>query len=247
MTTHDDPRSFGTDTRDVSRADVGDAVETAPGTPIDRVRWGPILAGTFAALTMLAILNTLGTAIGLSAWDPGDSSRRFAIGAGIWGLLSLLLSFGFGGWIAGRSEALRGHDNGLLNGFMVAAVGIPLLLFMLGSAMTSAAGTAAEMSRDNGGPVARSQSGGASAPAAVGGDNLAGAGNAVSAMGSQRDTTRSDTAQRLARNTAWSTFAALILSLVAASFAGGLGAQSLRNGSYDADDHRRQRGPARGM
>ena len=67
----------------------------------------PILAGTFAALTGLAVLNTLGTAIGLSAWDPGDDTRRFAIGAGVWGVISLLISFGLGGFIAGRSEALR--------------------------------------------------------------------------------------------------------------------------------------------
>ena len=109
------------------------------GVPVDRVRWGPILAGTFAALTALAVLNTLGTAIGLSKWDPGDDARRFAIGAGVWGVISLLLSFGIGGFLAGRSEALRGRGNGMLNGFMVAAVGIPLLMFMLASAAATAA------------------------------------------------------------------------------------------------------------
>src|SRR3954467_15377992 len=109
MTMRDENREYTT-----SRG--SDQVEVAPGVPVDRVRWGPILAGTFAALTALAVLNTLGSAIGLSAWDPGDDARRFAIGAGIWGVISLLLSFGIGGFIAGRSEALRGSGNGMLNG-----------------------------------------------------------------------------------------------------------------------------------
>lgn len=54
---------------DAARRQTNEQVEVTPGVPVDRVRWGPILAGTFAALTALAVLNTLGTAIGLSAWD----------------------------------------------------------------------------------------------------------------------------------------------------------------------------------
>src|SRR5215218_344789 len=107
-----------TSTRDHS----DDRVEVAEGVPTDRVRWGPILAGTFAALTMLAVLSTLGAAIGMTAYDAGDDARRFA--------------FGFGGWLTARSAAVRGHDNGLLNGFMVAGFGIPLLLFLLSTAAT---------------------------------------------------------------------------------------------------------------
>src|SRR5688572_14370753 len=94
MTTHDSDR--GHDER----------VAVAPGIPTDRVRWGPIWAGVFAALTAFVLLSTLGMAIGLSAYDPGDDARRFAIGAGFWGLISMLLAFGFGGWLTGRSSAV---------------------------------------------------------------------------------------------------------------------------------------------
>src|SRR5690606_27147716 len=118
--------------RDRERRDEG--VEVVAGVPTDRVRWGPVLAGTSAAFTAFAVLSTLGSAIGLSAYDAGDNARRFAIGAGIFGVLSMLLSFGFGGWIAGRSSAARGSANGLLNGFMVAAFGIPVLIFALSAA-----------------------------------------------------------------------------------------------------------------
>src|SRR3954467_15828776 len=107
MTMRDENREYTT-----SRG--SDQVEVAPGVPTDRVRWGPILAGTFAALTALAVLSTLGAAIGLSAYDPGDDTRRCAIGAGVWGVITMLLAFGFGGWLAARSSAVRGGDNGFL-------------------------------------------------------------------------------------------------------------------------------------
>src|SRR3954451_13457190 len=106
MTMRDENREYTT-----SRG--SDQVEVAPGVPTDRVRWGPILAGTFAALTALAVLSTLGTAIGLSAYDPGqDDPRNFARAGGIWGVLSLILAFAFGGWLTARAAAVKGRNNG---------------------------------------------------------------------------------------------------------------------------------------
>src|SRR5215213_1325787 len=111
------------DNRDSASRTDDDRVVVSRGVPTDRIRWGPILAGTFAALTALVVLNTLGSAIGLSAYDPGeDNPRNFALGAGIWGIISMLISFAFGAWLTARSSAVRGAGNGLLNGFMVAAV-----------------------------------------------------------------------------------------------------------------------------
>ncbi|HWP40581.1 MAG TPA: hypothetical protein VNL70_06605 [Tepidisphaeraceae bacterium] len=108
-------------------------------TPFDRVRWGPILAGLFAALSTLTVLSVLGLAIGLSAWDPAQNIRAWSWGAGIWSILSALISFLVGGWIAARSAATVGERNGLLNGAMVWAVAIPLLLFLLGGGFASLA------------------------------------------------------------------------------------------------------------
>src|SRR5687767_1156178 len=126
-----------------------DRVVVSPGVPTDRVRWGPILAGTFAALTALAVLSTLGTAIGLSAYDPGqDDPRNFARAGGVWGVLSLILAFAFGGWLTARAAAVRGRSNGMLNGFMVAGFGIPLMLFMLGSLASSVGQSAAQVADD---------------------------------------------------------------------------------------------------
>ena len=45
------------------------------GRPGDRVRWGPIIAGLFVALSALTLLGLLGAAIGLSISDTGDNTR----------------------------------------------------------------------------------------------------------------------------------------------------------------------------
>jgi len=121
-------------------------VTTAIATPTDRVRWGPIIAGLFAALSTLAILTVLGAAIMGSTYDPGDSARAFGIGAGVWSAVSMLIAFFVGGWLAARSAAIRGHSAGMLNGAMVWAVAIPLMLYVIMGGIGSlfrTAGTAA--------------------------------------------------------------------------------------------------------
>jgi hypothetical protein len=215
---------------DAARRQANEHVHLASAVPADRVRWGPILAGTFTALTALAVLNTLGSAIGLSAWDAGDDARHFAIGAGVWGVISLLLSFALGGFIAGRSEALSGRRNGMFNGFMVAAVGIPLLIFMLGTAAASAARTA-PLVQDTSRSVAHNASDTAiTASATIKGDNVAPANGDQSSASAGDNQPAAEEARKVARNTAWGMLLALVLSLGAASLAGGMGA------SYD---HRR--------
>jgi hypothetical protein len=241
MTRYDDPTS--STAGGAARGDAGLEVNTAVVTPTDRIRWGPILAGTFAALTALAVLSVLGAAIGLSSYDPGDNPRSFAIGATIWGIITMILSFLLGGWIAARSSAVRGRDNGLLNGAMVAGFGIPLMLFLLGSAGTLL-GHAEMQNPDNGG------GGGASARASsgqntpsptgsfdnamqasarvTGGGNNAAMDNAGSAGGSSgNDTGSSDRAQatRAGRRAAWGTLFALCLSIASAAIGGSMGAR----------------------
>ena len=120
-------------------------VNTAVVTPTDRVRWGPIIAGLFAALSLLALLSVLGVAVGLSAYDPGDDPRRFGVGAGIWGAICMILAFFFGGWLAARSAAIRGTNNGLLNGALVWAVAIPLMAYILASGAARMADTTANV------------------------------------------------------------------------------------------------------
>ena len=123
-----------------------------PDTMLDRVRWGPIVAGLFVALATLTLLSVLGAAVGLSNVDRNDSPSNFGIGAGVWGAVSALIAFFIGGMVAARTAATPassvsrdGHitsGNGLLQGLMVWAVAVPLSAYAVASAASGLAHTA---------------------------------------------------------------------------------------------------------
>lgn len=214
MTVTDNAR-VGLDNGNRMERDI-DRVDVAPGVPTDRVRWGPILAGTFIALTTLAILSTLGAAVGFSSYDHGaDDLRNFAMVGGMWGILSLIIAFAVGGFVAARSSAVRGGDNGMLNGLLVAAFGIPLMLFLVGSVATSAANTTA---------LAANRDGldGAVTASARANDTL---NNETRAPENADDAER---ARRVGSRTAWSTLISMLLTVGAASVAGYIGARDDR-------------------
>lgn len=116
-------------------------------TPTDRVRWGPILAGLFTALTTALLLTLLALGLGATAAGPDSTARSFGIGSGIAAALIWLISFGIGGYVASRTMAVPGRSNGFFNGLMVSMVGIPLLLYALGTAFSSLLGTAGNVAQ----------------------------------------------------------------------------------------------------
>ncbi len=91
----------------------------------DSIRWGPVWAGLITALTTFLLLQLL--AIGLGLVDVGPGSD----GGGGWvpGLIGLIAFF-TGGAVAGMTSAIRGPGSGLLNGFMVWALGTVLILLL---------------------------------------------------------------------------------------------------------------------
>ena len=98
-------------------------------SPQDRVRWGPVWAGLFTALTVFLVLELL--AYGLGLLTTTSSTGVTASGASPWisGVLGLIAFF-VGGFLAERSSAARGGGAGLLNGFMVWALGTGLILVL---------------------------------------------------------------------------------------------------------------------
>jgi hypothetical protein len=190
--------------------------------PKDRVRWGPILAGLFVALSTLAVLTVLGVAIGLTAWDPGERAEGYGWGAAIWSGLSALVAFFVGGMIASKSAAVAGERNGLLNGVMVWAVAIPLMLYLIGGGIGSMVTTTARTAGD----VAT-----AGAQVATNNQNTTDvtdrARTAAEQVGGQLQASmpNAETVDEHATTAAWSTLIALLLGLAAAAAGGYMGAR----------------------
>lgn len=184
-------------------------------TPTDRVRWGAILAGLVTALAALAVLGTLGSAVGASAYDPGDSARNFGIGAGIWGIISVLIAFMLGGCIAARTAAVRGRNNGMMNGAMVWAVAIPLMAYVVAGLLGKAVSTGAEAADAiRSVTVDQTQMDGSSETQPV----------STRMENATQDIDSEQVADRTARS-AWTTLVGLLLSLGAATVGGYMGAR----------------------
>lgn len=140
-------------------------------TPTDRVRWASVLAGIFTTLASLIVFTVLGIAIGAAAFDPNEPSN-LGLGTGIYSIITGILSFLFGGFVAARSAAVAGRNNGLLNGAMVWIVTTVLVLNMLGAGLGTLIGAttsaAADAAAEVAGQVANQAVTGATGAAAVG-------------------------------------------------------------------------------
>ena len=223
------PAGYGGANSGAPRVDV----DTAVVTPTDRVRWGPIIAGLFTALSTLAVLSVLGIAVAGTAYDPGDQARNFGIGAGVWGAVSVLIAFAVGGWLAARSAAVRGANNGLLNGAMVWAVAIPLLLYVIAGSAVRTAGSAVQTGAQ---AAAQMSDEAITASARETGQDVAGqaqvsTGDAADrAAAAVRDPANQEAAADATARTAWGTLVSLLLALAAAAIGGYLGARRTDRG-----------------
>jgi hypothetical protein len=107
----------------------------------NRVQFGPIIAGVLTAITTLLILAVLGLAVGASALEPREAGESLGIGAAIWGIASAVIAFFVGGWVAAKTAAVAGSGSGLINGLMVGAAILVLVLWLTGSGVGAVIGT----------------------------------------------------------------------------------------------------------
>jgi hypothetical protein len=82
-------------------------IESVPvEAAIPFLQWTPVVAGAFVAAAISVILIAFGVAIGLSIISSSptwrDASSALAVASGLYLLLTALVSFGFGGYLAGR-------------------------------------------------------------------------------------------------------------------------------------------------
>ncbi|MBA3275648.1 MAG: hypothetical protein H0T72_07630 [Chloroflexia bacterium] len=107
----------------------------------NRVQFGPIIAGVLTAIATLLILTVLGLAIGASALEPRDVGDGIGTAAAIWGIVSALIAFFLGGWVAAKTAAVAGAGSGMINGLMVGAAILVIILWLTGSGVSAIVGT----------------------------------------------------------------------------------------------------------
>jgi hypothetical protein len=154
-----------------TRATVG-APEGAPALP-PRVSWGAIIAGALVAVSVGAMLNILGIAVGATAVDAAardtPSATSFGIGAGLWLLASNLIGLAAGGYAAARLSGTSDGTDATLHGLGVWATAFLLSAVLLGNVVAGTASTAFN------------------AVSSIAGGAARGAGDAVSAVAGQAD------------------------------------------------------------
>jgi hypothetical protein len=104
-----------------------------------RISWGAILAGAVLALVIQLALSLLGLGIGLGTIDPLTEQNPMSgigIGAGIWWVVSMLVSLYLGATVASRLAGMPRPTDGMLHGLLTWSV-VTLLTFYL---LTTAVG-----------------------------------------------------------------------------------------------------------
>ncbi len=113
---------------------------------LDKVSWGAIFAGATVALIAQVLFTLLGAAVGIGTLDPGTADNpdaaTFSIVAGLWYVLTGVISAYIGGHIAGRLSGKTDPMTGALHGLTTWAVTTLIVLYLLTSAVGSIVGGA---------------------------------------------------------------------------------------------------------
>ena len=213
---------------------------------IPTFHWSAILAGLAVALGVQVFLTAIGGAIGLAAAIPAtandaNTARGIGIGAGVWTVLSPLVSMFVGAYVA--SYLSRPVDRGAaaINGIAVWALSLLAGVLIVGGAATSAASgllSGAANGATNGGAIAAAQT--ASQPREQRQQLRADVNQKKVEAQRKLDANREeiqDKANQTAKATtgmAWAGVFAMLLSLVSAVFGSMLGLpEFLRNNRLD--------------
>lgn len=104
-------------------------VEAAERQPLAMARshisWGGVIAGSLLTVSLLVFSCSLAYACGIPAFTGSGS---YGVGAAIWSICSAIIAFGAGGWLAACLASTLDSRYGFLQGVVVWALTIPLLL-----------------------------------------------------------------------------------------------------------------------
>lgn len=133
-----------------------------------RISWGAVFAGAIVALAVELMLMILGVGVGASTLHPGAGTEQMSslgIGAGIWFVVSALISVYVGGWVAGKLAGIPTRSIGALHGFITWALAMLTLFYLLTTTIGAVAGGAASLLTNAAGIAAKGV--GAAAPASA--------------------------------------------------------------------------------
>jgi hypothetical protein len=112
-----------------------------------RMSWGSVLAGALVAGASMILLSLLGVAFGAGGLrftqTTASDMAGYGLGAGIWTAIVLILSMGFGAYVAARLSGTHSHLDAELHGITVWAIAILLMIVLLAQAVGAILGTVA--------------------------------------------------------------------------------------------------------
>jgi hypothetical protein len=105
-----------------------------------RVAWSAIFAGAFVVIATELLLGMLGAGVGLGLVQPRGppSAGNLSLAAGLWWLVSTIIAFAFGSYVAARLAGVARRYDGMLHGLVIWGVAVLVTFYLL----TSAFGTA---------------------------------------------------------------------------------------------------------
>ncbi len=104
-----------------------------------RISWGAIFAGTVVALVLQVSFSLLG--MGIRVIEP--TAGGVGMGAGIWLLLTSVISLFAGGWVATRMSGVLLSIEGILHGLVIWGLSTLVTFYLMTSAFGSLISAAA--------------------------------------------------------------------------------------------------------
>ncbi|MFN8619171.1 MAG: hypothetical protein U0869_00310 [Chloroflexota bacterium] len=129
------------------RTYASDVVAVADPPDIQQLRWGPIVAGLLVALGTFFLLSLAAIAVGLQA-APGQKQGDIGIAAVIVTSAIALIAFFLGGYVASWSAGLTQPARSALNGFLVWASWLVVVLLMAAAGIGSLVGAMGQLFGD---------------------------------------------------------------------------------------------------
>ena len=97
------------------------------------IHWPGLVAGSFVSLALFVLSAVLAQACDVDITFQAAHAGAAETGAIIWGAVAAIICFGIGSWCANYFSDLPNPHAGWIQGLMVWAVVVPILLYCVGS------------------------------------------------------------------------------------------------------------------